>query len=267
MRMAQRKSGAVSAAFRDPGRIRTSNQQNRNLSFYPIELRGRPLGAAAKVMPDLSPTFPVPATVASRSPRWYLSAMLGLQLPTDPRWAQLVRQDLPALLTDHAWCEQKAASNAISLIVRYPELGELVQELTRIAQEELAHFAQVVQHIHARGWTLGPERKDHYVNELALFLRKDGDRAERLVDRLLFSAMIEARSCERFKMLTEQVDDAELRTFYRELMESEAGHYATFIGFARTFGGRVDVDARWKQFLAYEAEVVQRYGNTPTMHG
>lgn len=193
--------------------------------------------------------------------------MLGLQLPTDPRWAELVRQDLPALLTDHAWCEQKAASNAISMIVRYPELGELVAELTRIAQEELEHFGQVVERIHARGWTLGPERKDNYVNELMQFVRKDGDRDERLVDRLLFSAMIEARSCERFKLLTEECDDAGLREFYRELMISEAGHYTTFIGFARKYGGKVDVDARWKAFLAYEAVVVMRYGKEPTMHG
>jgi tRNA-(ms[2]io[6]A)-hydroxylase len=193
--------------------------------------------------------------------------MLGLQLPTDPRWAQLVRQDLPELLTDHAWCEQKAASNAISMIVRYPELSELVAELTRIAQEELEHFGQVVDRIHARGWTLGPERKDHYVNELMQFVRKEGGREERLVDRLLFSAMIEARSCERFKLLTQECDDPELRAFYRDLMESEAGHYATFIGFARAYGGRVDVDQRWREFLAYEAEVVSRYGKAPTMHG
>jgi tRNA-(ms[2]io[6]A)-hydroxylase len=193
--------------------------------------------------------------------------MLGLQLPTDPRWAELVRQDLPELLTDHAWCEQKAASNAISMIVRYPELSELVTELTRIAQEELEHFGQVVDRIHARGWTLGPERKDHYVNELMQFLRKEGSREERLVDRLLFSAMIEARSCERFKLLTEECEDPELRSFYRELMVSEAGHYTTFIGFARRYGGRVDVDARWAAFLAYEADVVARYAKAPTMHG
>jgi tRNA-(ms[2]io[6]A)-hydroxylase len=193
--------------------------------------------------------------------------MLGLQLPTDPRWAALVRQDISELLTDHAWCEQKAASNAISMIVRYPEHNELVQALTRIAQEELEHFGQVLDRIHARGWRLGPERKDSYVNELAQFLRKDGSREERLVDRLLFSAMIEARSCERFKLLTEDIEDEELRAFYRELMISEAGHYTTFIGFARRFGGKVDVDKRWKDFLAYEAAVVTRYGTAPTMHG
>lgn len=193
--------------------------------------------------------------------------MLGLQLPTDPRWVDLVDHDLPELLTDHAWCEQKAASNAISLIVRHPDLSELVRELTRIALEELEHFQQVVDRIHARGWVLGPERKDHYVNDLMAFVRKDGDREERLVDRLLFSAMIEARSCERFKLLTERCADEDLRTFYHDLMVSEAGHYTTFIGFARKYGGRVDVDARWRQFLAYEAGVVARYGKAPTMHG
>ena len=193
--------------------------------------------------------------------------MLGLQLPTDPRWAQLVHQDLHELLTDHAWCEMKAASNVMSMMVRYPDLTDLVAELTRICQEEVEHFGQVHAKIVARGWVLGPERKDHYVNELLQFVRKDGSREERLVDRLLFSAMIEARSCERFKMLAEEAPDEDLRTFYRDLMVSEAGHYTTFIGFARKFGGRVDVDARWKEFLAYEAAVVARYGKAPTMHG
>ncbi len=193
--------------------------------------------------------------------------MLGLQLPTDPRWAELVRQDLPELLTDHAWCEQKAASNAISMIVRHPEQDTLVAELLRIAREELEHFEQVVAHIHKRGWKLGHERKDHYVHELMAFVRKDGTRLERLVDRLLLSAMIEARSCERFKLLTEECPDPELRGFYRELMESEAGHYATFIGFARQLAPRAEVDHRWKAFLAHEAEVVGRYGKAPTMHG
>ena len=196
-----------------------------------------------------------------------LRSMLGLKLPTDPHWAELVHHDLPTLLTDHAWCEQKAASNAISMIVRHPELGELVTELTRIAQEELDHFGQVLQRIHARGWTLGPERKDNYVNELMVFVRKDGSREERLVDRLLFSAMIEARSCERFKLLSEEAPDADLRAFYRELMISEAGHYTTFIGFARQNANGTNVEKRWKEFLAYEAEVVARYGNAPTMHG
>lgn len=193
--------------------------------------------------------------------------MLGLKLSTDPRWAELVKEDLRSVLIDHAWCEHKAASNAMSIIVRYPELGSMVEQLSRIAQEEIVHFGMVVERIHARGWILGPERKDSYVNELLGFVRKDGGREQRLVDRLLFSAMIEARSCERFKLLSEQVADAELRSFYRELMESEAGHYTTFISLARTFATSLDVDRRWKEFLAYEAEVVKSYGRSPEMHG
>ncbi|MBP8823053.1 MAG: tRNA-(ms[2]io[6]A)-hydroxylase [Flavobacteriales bacterium] len=193
--------------------------------------------------------------------------MLHLQLPTDPRWAALAKDDLRTLLIDHAWCEHKAASNAMSIIVRNPGLTDLVEALTRIAEEEMNHFGRVVRCIRERGWALEPERKDGYVNELLGFVRKDGGPQNRLVDRLLFSAMIEARSCERFKMLSETADDPELRTFYRDLMESEAGHYTTFIALAREHGGRVDVDARWKEFLAFEAQVVARYGNKPEMHG
>ncbi|MFT3885544.1 MAG: tRNA-(ms[2]io[6]A)-hydroxylase [Flavobacteriales bacterium] len=193
--------------------------------------------------------------------------MLGLKLPTDPRWVELVEQDIREVLIDHAWCEQKAASNAISLIVRYPEHMDMVRELTAIAQEELMHFGQVVEKIVARGWGLGPERKDHYVNQLLTFVRKDGSRAERFVDRLLFSAMIEARSCERFKLLSERVEDADLRAFYRDLMISEAGHYTTFIGLARRHGEGVDVDARWAAFLAFETELVAGYGKQASIHG
>jgi len=193
--------------------------------------------------------------------------MLNLQLPTDPRWAALVKEDLRTLLIDHAWCEHKAASNAMSIIVRNPGLTDLVEALTRIAEEEMFHFGMVVQRIRERGWTLGPERKDSYVNELLTFLSKDGSPEARLVDRLLFSAMIEARSCERFKLLSTTAADPELREFYRDLMESEAGHYATFISMARKYGPGVEVDSRWKNFLAFEAEVVARYGTSAEMHG
>ena len=193
--------------------------------------------------------------------------MLGLKLPTDPRWAELAKTNLSEVLTDHAWCEQKAASNAISTIVRYPELTDLVEELTRISLEEMEHFGMVHAKIKERGWVLGPERKDPYVHDLAAFIKKGGTREQQLVDRLLFAAMIEARSCERFRMLSETVDDADLRNFYRELMISEAGHYTTFIQFARQYGGKIDVDQRWKEFLDYEATLMTKYGRKETMHG
>ena len=193
--------------------------------------------------------------------------MLGLKLPTDPRWVAWVESNISEVLTDHAWCEQKAASNAISTIVRYPELTDLVEELTRIAQEEMEHFGMVVEKIKARGWTLGPERKDPYIHDLAAFIKKGGSREAQLVDRLLLAAMIEARSCERFRMLSERIADEDLRTFYHDLMISEAQHYTTFLGFARKYGGRIDVDARWKEFLEHEADIIQRYGRKETMHG
>ena len=195
------------------------------------------------------------------------SPMLGLRLPTDPRWVALVESNISEILTDHAWCEQKAASNAISTIVRFPEHLDLVAELTRIAQEEIEHFGMVVDRIKERGFELGAERKDDYVGELLQFIKRKCSREEQLVDRLLFAAMIEARSCERFRMLSERVKDKPLAEFYRELMISEAGHYTTFIGFARKYGGNVDVEARWQAFLDYEAEVIQNYGKKETMHG
>lgn len=193
--------------------------------------------------------------------------MLGLKLPTDPRWVKLVENNISEILTDHAWCEQKAASNAISMIVKYSEHAELVDELGKIAVEEMEHFNLVVAKIKERGFVLGPERKDDYVNDLMQFMIKGGSREQQLVDRLLFAAMIEARSCERFKMLSEKVDDEDLRAFYFSLMASEAGHYATFIGFARQFGKGVDVDKRWKEFLEYEASIMANYGRKETMHG
>ena len=195
------------------------------------------------------------------------SVMLGLKLPTDPRWVKLVEGNISEILTDHAWCEQKAASNAISTIVRFPELTDLVEELTRIAQEEMEHFGMVVEKIKARGWTLGYERKDDYVGQLSKIIKRGGSREEQLVDRLLFAAMIEARSCERFKMLSERIEDQDLATFYRELMISEAGHYTTFLRFARKYGNGIDVDARWQNFLDKEAEIMQGYSVKETMHG
>ena len=197
--------------------------------------------------------------------------MFKLQLPTDPFWVKnVVESNIEELLTDHAFCEQKAASNAITLIVQNPELSDLVQEMAELVKEEMDHFKRVHDIILQRGYTLGRERKDDYVNELIKFLKKGGGHAkktESLVDRLLFAAMIEARSCERFKVLSDNVEDKELSEFYHELMISEANHYTLFISLARKYGEGVDVDQRWKEWLDYEGKVIQNYGKKETIHG
>lgn len=194
--------------------------------------------------------------------------MLKLKLPTDPKWVKnVVEKNIAEILTDHAWCEQKAATNAISIVVKFPEHTDLVQEMIKLCQEELSHFQMVHEKIVQRGWVLGRERKDDYVGRLYEFMRKGGSREEFLIDRLLFAAMIEARSCERFKVLSENIDDRELSAFYYELMVSEATHYTMFIGFARKYAGKLDVDKRWEEWLAYEAKVIQNYGVKETVHG
>ncbi|MGY8925893.1 MAG: tRNA isopentenyl-2-thiomethyl-A-37 hydroxylase MiaE [Flavobacteriales bacterium] len=193
--------------------------------------------------------------------------MLGLQLPTDPRWAKLVESNISEILTDHAWCEQKAATNAISIVVHNSEQEELVTDMLSLAKEELEHFEMVHNIIKEKGFVLGRERKDSYVNELAKFMQKGRGRKFSLVDRLLFSAMIEARSCERFKVLSENIDDEKLADFYRELMISEAGHYTMFLKHARRVAPEIDVDKRWKEWLEFEAEVIQNYGKEETIHG
>lgn len=193
--------------------------------------------------------------------------MLGLKLKTDPRWVTIVEGNIEEILTDHAWCEQKAATNVITLITHNSEHEELVTELLEIAKEELEHFQMVHNIIKQRGLTLGRERKDHYVNELVKFLKKDGSRNDAFVDRLLFSAMIEARSCERFRVLSLNIKDPELAKFYHELMISEAGHYTAFLGFARKYSEKVDVDKRWKEWLDFEGELITNYGKSETIHG
>jgi tRNA-(ms[2]io[6]A)-hydroxylase len=200
--------------------------------------------------------------------------MLGLKLPTDPRWVNIVEKNINEILTDHAWCEQKAASNAISIIVAYPEYTSMVDGLLKIASEELSHFEMVHEKIKARGQVLGRERKDEYVNELYSFVRKGYKREIVLMDRLLFSALIEARSCERFRVLSKNIKDKELAKFYHDLMISEATHYTTFIGFAREYGegslpdgSMVDVDKRWKEFLEFETGIIRKYGKKETIHG
>ncbi len=194
--------------------------------------------------------------------------LLGLRLATDERWAKLCESNLDAVLSDHAWCEQKAASNAISTITKYPMYPELVDALTAVAIEEMEHFQMVVDKIRSKGMELHYEQKDSYVAELAKhILFGGGSRENQLVNRLLFSAMIEARSCERFRLLTETLDDPELVEFYRELMISEARHYTTFLGLARKYGKGIDVDKRWQEFLDYEGEIIKKYGREETMHG
>ena len=194
--------------------------------------------------------------------------ILKLKLPTDPRWVKnIVESNIEEILTDHAFCEQKAASNAITLIVQNPNLSDLVQEMALLVQEEMDHFKRVHDIILERGFVLGRERKDDYVNELAKFIIKGGGRQQQLIDRLLFSAMIEARSCERFKVLSENINDEKLSAFYYELMVSEATHYTTFIKLAKKYGEGIDVDKCWEEFLAYEADVIQNYGKKETIHG
>ena len=193
--------------------------------------------------------------------------MFRLKLPTDPRWANIAEDNLEEILTDHAWCEQKAATNAIGLITMVPEHTEMVTELLAIAQEEMEHFHQVHEIIKKRGGVLGRTRKDDYVNDLLKFIVKGGNRTDLLVDKMLFAAMIEARSCERFKVLTENIKDEELRNFYNDLMISEANHYSTFRGSARQIGEPEKVNKRWEEWLEYEAQVIQSYGNKETIHG
>jgi tRNA-(ms[2]io[6]A)-hydroxylase len=193
--------------------------------------------------------------------------MLGLKLATDPRWVNIVETNIEEILTDHAWCEQKAASNAISIITINSEHQDLVTDLLAIAKEEIEHFNQVHEMIKKKGLKLGRERKDDYVNELYKFMEKGGSRISSFVERLLFSAMIEARSCERFRVLSQNIADKELAQFYHDLMVSEAGHYTTFLGYAKKYGVGIDVDKRWKEWLAFENAIIVNYGNKETIHG
>ena len=193
--------------------------------------------------------------------------MLGLKLPTDPRWVNIVEKNIDEILTDHAFCEQKAASTAISLIVNFPEYPDLVNEMVALSREEMGHFKMVHDRILARGSTLGKHRKDDYVIELMKFFPKGGDRTTQLVHRLLYAALIEARSCERFRLLSEELEDKDLAEFYRKLMVSEAGHYTLFLKFARQYGERETVDKKWKALLEYEAGIMKDLGKKETIHG
>jgi tRNA-(ms[2]io[6]A)-hydroxylase len=184
--------------------------------------------------------------------------ILGLQLTTDPRWVDLANLSIEEILTDHAFCEQKAATTCISLITKYTDRTRLVAELAPIVTEEWGHFRLVLAELEKRGLKLGKQRKDEYVNHLIAFQRKGGDFEERFLDQLLTMAMIEARSCERFKRLSEGLPDEYLRNFYRRFMESEAGHYHLFIGLAETYLGKEKVKKRWAEWLAFESTLMKK---------
>jgi tRNA-(ms[2]io[6]A)-hydroxylase len=193
--------------------------------------------------------------------------MLGLKLETDPRWVNIVEENINEILTDHAFCEQKAASYAISLIVKYPENSELVQKMTALAQEEMEHFQRVHNLILERNEVLGWERKDPYVQDLMKYVKKGGNYEMVLAERLLIAAMIEARSCERFRVLSENLKDEKLADFYRELMASEARHYTMFLKLAKKYCTSIDIDKKWQELLTFEAEIMRNYGKTEMIHG
>ena len=193
--------------------------------------------------------------------------MLGLKLPTDPRWVNIVEKNIEEILTDHAYCEQKAASNAITNIVKFPQYEDVVEAMSDLAKEEMEHFQMVHKELLKRKLKLGRERKDEYIHDLLSFVKKGGSDEQQFVERMLFGAMVEARSCERFRLLSENISDPALRDFYRELMESEARHYTMFLKFAKKYASKIDVDKRWQEFLEFESCLMLKYGKRETIHG
>jgi len=193
--------------------------------------------------------------------------MLGLQFETETSWADIAKVNLQQILTDHAFLEQKAASNAVSIIINYSEETELVKEMSNIAIEEMQHFKMVHLLMVKRGMVLGREQKNDYAIKLQKFFNKTKDRTDALVQRLLVAALIEARSCERFKVFSENMEDEELCKFYNNLMISEAGHYTTFLQFAREYQDREIVDKKWNALVAFEAEMMKERGNVARIHG
>ena len=183
--------------------------------------------------------------------------VLGLELPTDPRWVNIAEMNIKEILIDHAYCEQKAASSCISLIVLFPEKQKLVEYVTPVVAEEWGHFQRVLEKLKERGWSLGKPRKDEYVEKIMTIQKKGGSRDDQLVEKLLLNALIEARSCERFRLLWKEIRDAELQQFYYDLMVAEAGHYKNFISLAKEYHGVEYVLKRWKEWLAAEAEIIK----------
>lgn len=184
--------------------------------------------------------------------------VLGLTLPTDPRWVNIASLQMEVILIDHAYCEQKAASTCISLIIQYPEKAKLVDTLTPVVAEEWNHFERVLSELRKRGFALGPQRKDEYVEKLNAVIKKGGNREQQLMEKLLMCALIEARSCERFRLLSKQLDDQQLRDFYHELMVSEAGHYKNFLNLAKEYQPSAVVETRWRELLQQEGEIVSQ---------
>jgi tRNA 2-(methylsulfanyl)-N6-isopentenyladenosine37 hydroxylase len=184
--------------------------------------------------------------------------MLGLKLPTDPRWINIAQKNIADILIDHAYCEQKAASSCISLIVRYPEREKLREVLMPVVTEEWGHFRMVMRELEKRGFQLGTQRKDGYVLALKEAMKKQGRPDEKLCEELFVNALIEARSCERFRILSEEIEDVELQKFYRDLMVSEANHYVNFIELAKEYMPAEYVKKRWQEWLDIEAEIIQQ---------
>ncbi len=193
--------------------------------------------------------------------------MLGLKSNTDKSWVIVAENNLEQLLTDHAYAEQKAAGAAVSLIINYSEETEMVQALSAHAIEEMEHFKMVHDIMVSRGMVLGRDQKSEYAKHLSKFFPKTKDRTEALISRLLMAAIIEARSCERFKVLSENLNDSELALFFKGLLESEAGHHTMFLKFARKYQNRKIVDKKWDNFLTYEAEYMNTKGILPLVHG
>lgn len=193
--------------------------------------------------------------------------MFRLQLPTDPRWVNVAEMSEEAILSDHAYCELKAAGTAIALIHKFYDYPNVVHQMTELAREEMEHFKRVNEIIQKRGYQLGVVKKDEYVRQISTQVKSGGGRIRQLVDHLLVAALIEARSCERFKLLSEQIKDKELAEFYRELMESEAGHYTMFISLAREVAPRKTVDKRWEEILTIESEIMKTLVNGSSIHG
>ncbi|MCU0437271.1 MAG: tRNA-(ms[2]io[6]A)-hydroxylase [Raineya sp.] len=183
--------------------------------------------------------------------------MLGLQLPTDPRWVNLAEKTIAEILIDHAYCEQKAASSCISLIINYPDREKLVEVLTPVVAEEWGHFERVMEKMKERNIPFGRKRKDEYVEKLISISKKGGSKEQQLVEQLLINAIIEARSCERFKMLSQNIDDDDLKKFYYELMVSEAGHYVNFVDLAKEYMPEEYVKTRLNDLLEQEAEIMR----------